>query len=392
MRVSFGLVVAAVAVFGAACQSNTVASVARLPAPQRLSYQLEPSGDPTRPVGILLAWDDVQASGVAGYRVYSRGSTADAYGLRGVTTSNTFHDNGVPHLQYFVTAVAVDGVEGDPSDAVTVNEYLQIAHPTFLTSISLDSAIHLNWDDAPFLSDSCRFKWYRVYSASYDLDLGLCGADWFLEGTTVSHEFLAAQLANGVPHCYGVSAVDILGYESLWSPLRQDTPRPDARNVLVWTYEQKQAQSGFRFWNDANGNGYGDAGELGLVQDGTRTDIDFRIRLQASDSTLWIEPIFSGTSVQVYGGAPIPDLTAIDFAPASGYGTGMLEAVPGYGYVFQIIEGSDVRYGALRVSYVGRQYLIFDWSFQTDRGNPELVPRAGLAAAAPTGSVVPGSK
>ena len=83
MRVSLGLVVTAVVVFGAACQSNNLVSSSRLPAPQRLSYQLEPSGDPTRPVGILLAWYDVPASGVAGYRVYSRGSTADAYGLRG---------------------------------------------------------------------------------------------------------------------------------------------------------------------------------------------------------------------------------------------------------------------------------------------------------------------
>ncbi len=269
--------------------------------------------------------------------------------------------------------------------------------PASLSSTSLNGAIFLSWSDNAFARDPARFQWYRVYSSSYDLDRGLCGATWSIEGTTVSAEFLVGALSNGVPRCFGVTAIATDGSESLRSPLRQDTPRPDARNVLVWTYEQKQAQSGFRFWNDANGNGYGDASELGLVQDGNCTDvdctnIDFRIRLQASDSTLWIEPTFSGTSMQVYGVAPIPDLTAIDSAPASGYASGMLEAVPGYGYVFQIIEGSDVRYGALRVSYVGRQYLIFDWSFQTDRGNPELVPRAGLAAAAPTGSVVRGSK
>jgi len=373
MRVSFGLVVPAVALLGAACQSNNIVGL-RLPAPQRLAYQLEPSGDPTRPVGILLAWDDVQASGVAGYRVYSRGSTADGYGLRGVTTSNTFHDNGVPHLQYFVTAVDVDGVEGDPSDAVTVNEYLQIGAPPSLLGISLDSAIHLDWQDTP---DFSRFKWYRVYSSDYNLGQNLC-VNWALEGTTVSREFLAAQLPNGVTRCFGVSAIDTLGYESLWAPVWLDTPRPDARNVLVWALGgTHDAQSGFRFWDDLNGNGYGDAGELGLVQSGTRSDIDFVIHVNAADSSLWIVPVFTGTSAQLYSANPIADLTSIDLAPASGYSRDSLLARPGFGYVFELVDGSVLRYGALRMTHVSRQYVIFDWSVQTDPGNPDLAPPKG---------------
>jgi hypothetical protein len=30
------------------------------------------------------------------------------------------------------------------------------------------------------------------------------------------------------------------------------------------------------------------------------------------------------------------------------------------------------RYGAVRVSHVGTDFLILDWSYQTDPGNPEL--------------------
>jgi hypothetical protein len=69
----------------------------------------------------------------------------------------------------------------------------------------------------------------------------------------------------------------------------------------------------------------------------------------------------------------------------------MIQAVPGYAYVFRIVEGSTLRYGELRVTHVGRDYLIFDWSFQTDVGNPELVVRGGLSTALPTGTVVSGS-
>src|ERR671937_607567 len=75
--------------------------------PANLTYELEPSGDPNQPSGILLIWDDVTDANLASYRVYSRASSSESFGLRGETTSNTFHDNGVPHLQYMVTAVGV---------------------------------------------------------------------------------------------------------------------------------------------------------------------------------------------------------------------------------------------------------------------------------------------
>ena len=381
------LVLAAVA-----CRSELIAPGGGPSTPANLTYQLEPSGDPNRPLGILLIWDDVTDANLASYRVYSRASTSDAFGLRGETTSNTFHDNGVPHLQYVVTAVDANGGESGFSNAITVDERLQLVAPAWLSSISLNGAIHLQWDDTSYASAPTRFKWYRIYSTAYNLDTGLCDTNWLLEGTTVAPEFLASALTNGVPRCYGVSAVSREGYESLWSPLHQDTPRPDARNTLVYAIDANGPQSGFRFWQDANGDGRAQTSELGLVVDGHGSSVDFWVYRDPTDSTLWLVPGFSGTSMQLYSTSPIADLTSIDFAPASGYSRNMIQAVPGYGYVFQIIEGSTLRYGALRMTHVGRDYLIFDWSFQTDIGNPELQMRAGLTTSLPTGSVVSGSR
>ena len=360
--------------------------------PANLSYQLEPSGDPSRPLGILLIWDDVTDANLASYRVYSRAAASDAYGLRGQTTSNTFHDNGVPHLQYYVTAVDADGNESSGSNVITVDQRLQLVAPTWLTSISLNGAIHLQWDDTSYAAAPARFKWYRIYSTDYNLDTGFCGTSWSLEGTTIAPEFLASAMTNGVPRCFGVSAVSQEGYESLWSPLRQDTPRPDARNTLVFAYDKNQAQSGFRFWQDANNDGIAQTSELGLVQDGNLTSIDFWVHRDPTDSSLWLVPEFSGTQVQLYGNSPVADLTSIDFAPASGYSRNMIQAVAGYGYVFQIVEGSSIRYAALRVTDVSRDYVIFDWSFQTDVGNPELLVRGGQSTALSTTTVVTGSK
>ena len=381
------LVLAAVA-----CRSELIAPGGGPSTPANLTYQLEPSGDPNRPLGILLIWDDVTDANLANYRVYSRAATSDAFGLRGETTSNTFHDNGVPHLQYVVTAVDANGGESGFSNAITVDERLQLVAPAWLSSISLNGAIHLQWDDTSYASAPTRFKWYRIYSTAYNLDTGLCDTNWLLEGTTVAPEFLASALTNGVPRCFGVSAVSREGYESLWSPLHQDTPRPDARNTLVFAIDANGAQSGFRFWQDANGDGRAQTSELGLVVDGHGSSVDFWVYRDPTDSTLWLVPGFSGTSMQLYSTSPIADLTSIDFAPASGYSRSMIQAVPGYGYVFQIIEGSTLRYGALRMTHVGRDYLIFDWSFQTDIGNPELQMRAGLTTSLPTGSVVSGSR
>ena len=382
------LLVAAVA-----CQASFVAPPGNGPStPANLTYELEPSGDPNRPLGILLIWDDVTDANLASYRVYSRASSSGSFGLRGETSSNTFHDNGVPHLQYLVTAVDDNGNESGNSNVITVDERLQLDAPASLFSISLNGAIHLAWDDNAYTAEPTRFKWYRIYSTDYNLDTGLCDTSWLLEGTTVAPEFLASAMTNGAPRCFGVTAVSREGYESLWSPLRQDTPRPDARNTLVFAYDEDTTRSGFRFWDDLNGDGRGQASELGRVQSGNLTSIDFWVYRDPTDSTLWLVPEFAGTRMQLYSTSPVADLTSIDFAPASGYSRNMIQAVPGYAYVFEIVEGTTLHYGALRMTHVGRDYLIFDWSFQTDVGNPELQIRAGQSVALSTGTTVSGSK
>jgi hypothetical protein len=341
--------------------------------PTNLSYQLDPSGTPGAPSGILLRWDLGSDPNLASYRIYSRPSQGASYDLRGETTSNSFHDNGSPDLQYFVTAVSLDGGESDPSNVVTVNESLALGAPATLTSISLDRAVHLQWDDSPYLSDPVDFSYYRVYSTGYNLDQNLCDSTWFIEGTTVSPTFLVGALTNGVPQCYAVSAITFDGYESGWSPIRDDTPRPDGRNVLLFSTDTLAgARSGFRFWFDANGNQAVDAGELGLVGASSSGTNDFILTRDASG--LWLTPQRAGDSLEVYGTQPVADLTDIDYAPAAGYAGDALEAVPMWGYVFQINDGGAFyKYGALRVTAVGTNYVIFDWSYQTDPGNPELL-------------------
>lgn len=260
--------------------------------------------------------------------------------------------------------------DGDPNGPGVAPEA-----PATLTSTSLDGAIALVWSDNPFQNDPDIFGNYRIYSAAYDIDEDQCGSDWLVEGTTVAPEFLAGAMANGVPRCFSVTAVSVDGVESDRSPLRGDTPRPDSRNVVLSAAQTTPDNAGFRFWDD-DGNGTVEPDELGVVRSANSPDIDFFVDRDGSGD-LFLTPVREGTGVEFYNeNDPVEDLTSIDFAEDLTYRTTGVEAVPGFGYVFET-DGGDgfVRYGAVRVQHVGTTFLILDWSFQTDPGNPELLVR-----------------
>jgi hypothetical protein len=252
--------------------------------------------------------------------------------------------------------------------------------PNSLSSTSLDGAIALVWSDNPFRADPDIFSHYRIHSTSYDIDVDQCGTDWAVEGTTVAPEFLVGALANGVPRCFAVTAVSVDDLESGRSPERGDTPRPDSRNVVLAAAPVTANGSGFRFWEDENNDGDVQSGELGLVRSADSPDIDFFVDRDANND-LFLTPVRAGTGVEYYDEAdPVEDLSSIDFAEdrsgQGGYRTTPIQAIPGFGYVFEM-DGGDgfVRYGAVRIQHVGTTFLILDWAFQTDPGNPELIVR-----------------
>ena len=352
----------------AGCTTVTEPGSGELGAPANLTYALLPSGEPDYPDGVLLRWDDPNDDRITDYVIYSRASTTDPWSRRGATTSNTFHDAGIPHLQYYVASEDDAGDESRGSNVVTVDERNRLPAPANLVSISLDRAVQLSWSANARTGPggASLFSDYRVYSTTYDLDHDLCSqANWVLEGSTVSEDFLVTGIANGAPRCFAVSTISVDGHESAWSNPRNDTPRYDARTVLIDAYEAHPATSGFRFYDPASGI-------FGAVLSGDRTDLDLRIERHA-DGSLWLRPVRADARIALYSASPVEDLTSIDVAPArSAFSTGAIEAVPGYAYVVEIQLADGLHYGAGRVTHVGRSYLILDWAYQTDPGNPEL--------------------
>jgi hypothetical protein len=243
--------------------------------------------------------------------------------------------------------------------------------PTNVVSTSLDGGVALFWDDNAFEADPARFQNYRVFSTSYDLDADRCGSSWRLEGTTVAPEFIVGALVNGDPRCFAVSAVNTEQVESARSSERNDTPRPEARNVVVYARQAQDAGSGFIFWDD-DGDEVVQDDELGVLANGSDPDVDFSVERDGS-GRLFLTPVFPSTTVALYGNVPVGDLTSIDIAPINGYARPGLEAVPGWGYVFRMPGGDGrFRFGAVRTTHVGQNFLILDWAYQTDPENPEL--------------------
>ena len=268
--------------------------------------------------------------------------------------------------------------------------------PLNLVGTTLDQAVALTWDDNAFLANPSSFQNYRIYSTSYswstDYLAGQCGSSWQLEGTTVAPEFIVGALTDGVSRCFAVSSVGVNQAESARSAPHNDTPRPDTRNIVVWSGAANPTLSGFRFWKDANGDGQVQSNELGLIVPGAGPDADFSIELNTATTpdSLIIQPRRAGVLLATYNNfQPVADLTSIDLAPdpadpSSDYSTLTADALPNVGYVFEIPgPGGSVYYGAVRPTHVGDRFVILSWSFQTQPNNPELRTVAKPTSAKP---------
>jgi hypothetical protein len=346
----------------AACEMTTNPIVTNPDAPANLTYQLIPSGDPDQPLGVLLTWEIPTSGRANSFNVYGRESNNGAWQLRATTTSPTFHDAGIPEAQYYVATRDANGNDIANSNTVTVDLQSRLPAPAGLGSITLNGAVQLFWD-ANAVS-TAAFDHYRVYSSSYDGARAVCNSDWSLEGQTVSDGFLAGNLTNGVTRCYAVSAVTFDGHESEWSSSRLDTPRYDARNAFVYSRQARPDSAGFLFLDEGSK-------KIGSVGNTSRSDLDFTIE-RHDDGSLWFAPARTGVTMGLYSTTPVTDLTSIDRAPSTGLGAVSIEAVPGYAYVFRVQKADGIHFAAARVAFVTATYVVFDWSYQSAIGNPEL--------------------
>ena len=274
---------------------------------------------------------------------------------------------------YFVSALDPDtGLETDSDLTVRVSvpSFSPPPVPTDLEVVALDANNYIRWnDDARSASD---FSAYRIYLLSDG------GATLTLLGHSDSPGFLDALAENGVTSSYEVSSVDLYGHESGTSGSAEGTPRPDFKGELVYSFIDKPDLSGFRF---------SESDQLDPIVPGGSLTRHFRLETDASG--WWLVPgpsadvfpqgVFTtGLKCGVAADAQCQDWTT---APVSGYSHADIAVEPEFTYMWRVVEGDGVaRYGALRVNLLGTDQfgaglMIFDWAYQLQGGNPQLVRR-----------------
>jgi hypothetical protein len=274
---------------------------------------------------------------------------------------------------YFVSSLDPDtGVETDSDLTVRVSvpSFSPPPVPTDLEVVTLDATNYLRWNDD--VRSASAFSAYRIYLLS-DQD-----ATQTLLGHSDSPGFLDALAENGVTSSYAVSSVDLYGHESALSSAADGTPRPDFTGELVYSHMDDPDLSGFRF---------SESDQLDPIVAGGSPSRHFRLETDASG--WWLVP---GPSADVFpegvfttglkcGVAADPQCEDWTTAPLAGYSHLDIAVEPEFTYMWRVVEGDGVtRYGALRVTLLGTDQfgadlMIFDWAYQLQGGNPQLVLR-----------------
>lgn len=329
---------------------------------------------------VRLTWELGTGWNDEAFRVYSkRVSDADWFFIAEVTSCIDgfclYEDLNVVAgvtYQYYVAAVTAAGVE--TASAATVEIFVPSPTPPpvpdAMSVIALDGANYLNWGAAS--RSASDFSHYKVYLDDAGQSL--------LLGETDSEGFLDLLAANGSTYSYFVTSVDADGHESTGSVAAEGTPRPDFTGEWLYDFFDVPASSGFRFAEDET-----------LLPIVSGSDASRHFRLETDVDGWWLVP---GPEAAVY---PVPfattalkcgvaaDAACVDVpqAPTSGYVVQDIQLATQESYVLRV-TGDDglLHYGVIRVSLLGFDQnddaiMIFDWAYQLQPGNPDLVVGPG---------------
>lgn len=215
--------------------------------------------------------------------------------------------------------------------------------PTGLVVQNGDNQVTLSWNS----NTEHDVQGYNVYYA-YDYY-----GKYTLIGSTTNNKYTDYGARNGQTYYYAVTAYDYNGNESDLS--KEDisaTPRPQGLNESITDYGSFPNTAGFSFTS------------YSIVPYNAPT-ADFYY--WNNNGTSFIN-LNNGNLIQDAG--PTTDIYDIPYAPTTGWTTATAAiAIIGHTYV---IWTYDNYYAKIRVSNITGGRLIFDWAFQTVKGNTQL--------------------
>ncbi len=228
--------------------------------------------------------------------------------------------------------------------------------PRGVYSVTNDREIELYWEH----NIESDLEGYHIYWSST-----LNGYYEYLDSTPNNY-YYDIGLRNGYTTYYAISAFDCAGNESALNyEIVYDTPRPEGYNLRVYDIYMDREYSGIDFSKEPD--------PRDMIQDYRFSSTDVYVNYDDGVYYLDVADYYTGepdpnTFIQDYGYTR--DLQDVDVAPTGGwYDYASLDLIVGHTY---LVWTRDNHFAALRIIYIENGYVIMDWSYQTDWGNPEL--------------------
>ena len=234
------------------------------------------------------------------------------------------------------------------------DDYCPPPTPTGVYSVTGDECVRIYWTPV----SACDLAGYRVWRGYSETGY------YYLIAETPSAYYVDTDVENGQTYYYAISAYDIWGNESdLSTDLVFDTPRPEGYGERVYIVEEYPDDAGYDF------------SEYWVVPyDYPSADIYFGY--DSSECEYYVQAANSSTDLLIYGRTE--SLSDVDWAPEDGWISGArVEIHEGYSY---LVWTADNHFAHIRITDLDGPMIMFDWAYQTDPGNPELVvrPQSGI--------------
>ncbi|KPL19123.1 MAG: hypothetical protein AMJ92_04415 [candidate division Zixibacteria bacterium SM23_81] len=246
------------------------------------------------------------------------------------------------------------------SDVNRCSDYTPPPIPSGVYTITGDGLVEVLWSEVR-IEDLDGYKIYR--SPRED---GI----YRRIGRSEDNYFVDQDVQNGVVYYYAVSSYDWDGNESdLSYETVHDTPRPEGFDLIIY---DEDARAGVDF------SGY----YHHMIQSWDDPFVDLYLlwlngRYCLASTDVEYQGAIYGTDVQYAG--YVNSLDEIDWAPDGGWSVDIADTVRLYEDHAYLVWTWENNFAKFQVVHIGYDYVVIDWAFQVDEGNPELktLPTSG---------------
>lgn len=233
------------------------------------------------------------------------------------------------------------------------HDYAPPPVPSGVYTVTGDHYVEVLWSPVR-IDDLDRYRIYRSFKS---------GGSYQHIGYSDNNYFLDEDVENGTTYYYAVSACDWNGNESdLSYETVHDTPRPQGYDLVIYDEDSRAGVdfSGYYShmiwpWDDP----YVDMylmwlhGRYCLAS----TDVEYNGNIY-------------GTDIQYAG--YVNSLDEIDWAPEGGWSIEIADTVTLFEKHSYVVWTWENNFAKFQVKRIGYDYVVIDWAFQIDEGNPEL--------------------